>query len=545
MIITQHFLKGETPLDKLPDEDKKKYICVEVNGRLTELNHPFSYECDATLNYLDLTSNTATKIYEASLRYLVALAVKSIDSKLDCKFFYNISRSVFCRLLGRKKLHTTPSIVKKIADKMQEIVNLDVPFTRVKVSKEEALKIYHQQGLFDKISVLRYRPENFVHLYKCNAFGFDYYDYLYSPMVPSSGFLKDFILRYYEPGFLIQSPRSECGGRIPPFEDELKFARTLAGVSRWSEENQLDTATGINRFLKKYGSLSLINLAESRMNDMLAHLGQDIVSGDNAVRLICIAGPSSSGKTSFANRLTFELMSKGLRPIRISVDDFYIPKGELVPDVDIESIDAIDTTLFNDTISALIAGEEVMLPHYTFKEGVRTFSKPIVLSPNQPIIMEGIHALNTKLGTSIPEHQKYRVYISPKPQVNIDNHTPMSMTDIRLLRRITRDARTRGTDAKTTISMWPAVRNGEFKYIYPTEENADFVFDTFMSYELCAIRNYVMPLLNEIQPSDNEFATANRLKALLKYFLPIGIDDIPCNSLIREFVGGSSFKDAR
>ena len=545
MIIKGHFSKGDTPLDQLKEEDKKRYFCVEVNGHIQELTYEFPMDMDATLEFLDLHDNTASRIYETSIRYVVSLAVKSIDKRLDCKFFYNISRSIFCRLIGKKKIHITPSFVAKIAQRVHEIVAADIPFSRIKISKEDALKIYHEQGYVDKMSVLKYRPENFVHLYKSEIFDMTYYDYLYSPMVPSSGYLKDFILRFYEPGFLIQTPRSECDGKIPPFEDEIKFASTLADVSKWTELNQLDTASNVNRFIKKYGALALINLCESRMNDMLADLGRAIVSEGDIARLICVAGPSSSGKTSFANRLTYELMAKGLRPIRISIDDFYIPKGQLPKGTDIESIDAIDIDFFNKTISSLLYGEAVSLPHYTFKEGIRSFNKPIVLSPNQPIIIEGIHALNNKLASDIPAHQKYRVYISPQPQINIDNHTPMSMTDLRLLRRITRDARTRGADAKTTISMWPSVRNGEFKYIYPTEENADFVFDTFMPYEPCALRSFIMPLLNKVSIEDNEYITANRLKALMKYFLPIEITDIPCNSLIREFVGGSSFKDAR
>ncbi len=196
-------------------------------------------------------------------------------------------------------------------------------------------------------------------------------------------------------------------------------------------------------------------------------------------------------------------------------------------------------------MSKLIQGDAVPLPNYDFKEGIRTFSKPILVEDNQPIIIEGIHALNSKLTPSISEAQKYKIYIAPQPQVNIDNHTPLSMTDMRLLRRIARDSRTRGSDASDTISMWPNVRNGEFKYIYPTEENADFVFDSFFPYEPCALRNIVLPLLDKVQPTQQEYLTASRLKQMVKYFLPIPSNNIPCNSLMREFVGGSSFKDAR
>lgn len=545
MLIKVKTEAGKKALDMLVADQKKRYIAVEVNGKLEELNYIFKEDKEVELNFLDLSDINAVNIYEASLRYLVSLALKTIDPKLDCRFFYNISRSIFCRVISKKKQLITPVFVDKIFKRMKEIVELDVPFTRERVTKEEAITLYHQQGFIDKINTLKYRPENFVHLYSCEAFGIKYCDYPYSQMVPSSGYLKDFILRYYDPGFLIQTPRAECGGKIPAFEDEIKFATTLADSSKWSESNHLDTPANINRFLKRYGATALINISESRINEMLVNLVNDIVKDDHIERLICIAGPSSSGKTSFANRLTYALMSKGLRPVRISIDDFYIPRDQLSEDADLESLDSIDVDFFNTAIVSLLSGEEVRMPRFDFKSGKRTFLKPLQTNYNQPLIIEGIHALNNRLGALVPEHQKYRIYIAPQPQLNIDNHTPMSMTDLRLLRRICRDARTRGSDAKATISMWPSVRKGEFKYIYPGEENADFVFESFLPYEPCALRNLVVPLLNKVSPDDKEYATAIRLKSLLKYFLPIDTDDVPCNSLMREFIGGSSFKDAR
>jgi uridine kinase len=238
-------------------------------------------------------------------------------------------------------------------------------------------------------------------------------------------------------------------------------------------------------------------------------------------------------------------MSRGLRPIRISLDNFYTPRDRMKPDTDIESIEALDVDYFNDVMIKLISGDVVTLPVYDFKNGTRTDGHKLQLGEDQPIIIEGIHALNPQMTSGIPELQKYKIYIAPQPQLNIDYHTPLSMTDIRLLRRIARDSRTRGTSAKNTIKMWPNVRHGEFEYIYPTQENADFVFDSFVPYELSALRNIVLPELEKVKPTDEEFLTAVRLKQMVRYFLPVQIDDIPCNSLMREFVGGSSFKDAR
>lgn len=545
MIIKSHFAKNTAVLSLLKKEDEKKYYCCKINGRIRELTYVFDNDCDATVEFLDLTSADACRIYEASVRYLTALAIKTILPKADVRFFYNISRSVFCRVVTKKAFKVNTHFVQEVEDKMKQLVKEDIPLRRVKVSKEDALAKYHDEGFHDKIQVLKYRSENFVHLYEVKNNSIDYFDYLYGFLVPSTGFLTKFNCRYYNPGFLIQLPRAECHGEIPPFDDEMKFAITLASTSKWAEENNLDTVFNINKFVKTYGEMALINVSEARINNMLASLGEDITSRDSIVRLICIAGPSSSGKTSFANRLLYELMSRGLRPIRISVDNFYIPKDVLKEGTDLESIDAIDIPFFNEIMTNLIQGEAVALPVYDFKNGIRSFGKPIQVEENQPIIIEGIHALNPKLTPSIPEAQKYKIYIAPQPQVNIDNHTPVSMTDMRLLRRIARDSRTRGSDATETINMWPNVRSGEFKYIYPTQENADFVFDSFFPYEPCALRNIVLPLLDKVRPDQKEYLTASRLKQMVKYFLPIPTNNIPCNSLMREFVGGSSFKDAR
>lgn len=538
--------KGRTVLSYLPEEEGKKYICCLVNGRLRELTYTFENSEEVSLDFMDIQNAQASKIYEASLRYVVALAVKTINPKWDVKFYYNISRSIFGKILYKgKPLHINSALVKQLKATVDTLVEKDLPLQRIRTAKEEALRIYRENHFSDKVKVLTYRSEDFVHLYECKTDKLDYFDYLYSFLVPSTGYLKSYKIRFYDPGFLLQYPRSECQGQIPEFVDETKFAVTLSATSKWAENNDLDTVSGINRFIKTYGEMELINLSEARINNMLADLGSQIVNSPEHIRMICIAGPSSSGKTSFANRLRFELMARGLRPIRISMDDFYFPRADLPKGTDIESIEAIDIPFFNECMMKLISGETVLMPYYDFKDGKRKFAKELTVDENQPIIIEGIHALNSRLNQDIPQAQKYKIYISPQPQVNIDNHTPLSMTDMRLLRRIARDARTRNSSAKETISMWPNVRHGEFAYIYPTQENADFVFDSFVPYEPCALRNIVLPQLNQIKPNDPEYPVSQRLKSFVKYFLPIGITDIPCNSLMREFVGGSSYKDAR
>lgn len=547
MTLDVHAKRGDTPLSFLQEDDKKKYYCCKIDSRIHELSYKLEKDGDYKIQYFDLTSSDSCRVYETSIRYLVAMAIKEINPKLQVRFFYNISRSIFCKIVQPKSFIVTTSFVNQVESKLKELVSADIEMVRSKISKEKALEAYKNGNHVDKIKMLKYRSEDFVHLYIANHSGKVYADYLYEEMVPSTGYLKDFKLRLYNPGFVIQVPRSECAGTIPPFKDEIVFATSLTNSYKWAEENQLDTVVDTNHFIKKYDAMSLINLSESKFNNMLSDLGEDIISakGEQSIRLICVAGPSSSGKTSFANRLLYELMARGLRPIRISIDNFYIPKKQLDPKVDIESLEALDVDYFNDIILRLLQGDEVESPIYDFKSGERKYGSKIKIDDNQPIIVEGIHALNPKMSESIPDYLKYKVYIAPQPQVNIDNHTPVSMTDIRLLRRIARDARTRGSNAQETISMWPNVRAGEFNYIYPTQEYADFVFDSFLPYEPSALRNIILPLLDKIKPDCKEYTVAHRLKSMIKYYLPIQINDIPCNSLIREFVGGTSFKDAR
>lgn len=547
MTLNVDVKKGDTPLQFLKDDQKKKYYCCKINGITRELTYVFQNNEKQKIQYLDLTASEATRIFNSSIRYLIAWAVREVNPKLDIKFFYNVSRSIFCKVINPKGFKVTHELLESIKQKAEELVDLDIPFIRTKVSKEEALGYYKEQHMNDKIKIMKYRPDNFFHLYIAKDEKHFYVDYMYDHLVPSSGYLKSYLLRLYNPGFIIQVPRSECAGTIPPFNDENVFATTLTDTYNWASDNELATIGDINRFIKKYDPMSLINLSESRFNNMLSDLGREIThpSSSEKIRLICVAGPSSSGKTSFANRLLYELMARGLRPVRVSIDDFYIPKDRLKPGTDIESMDSLDVEYFNDFLIRLLEGEEVDSPSYDFKTGIRLFNSKIKIDENQPVIIEGIHALNPKMTETIPDYQKYKVYIAPQPQVNLDDHTPVSMTDMRLARRIARDSRTRGSSIQETIKMWPNVRAGEFNYIYPTQEYADFVFDSFLPYEPCALKDIIMPQLETVLPESIEYSVAHRLYNIFKYFVSIPFDDVPCNSLLREFIGGTSFKDAR
>ena len=540
--------QGQKILDLLDKKEQKKYFCAKVDGIVKSLNYTFKENGKHNIEFLDLKNQEACKIYEASLRYLATLAIKmALSEKTDVRYYYYVSRSIYGKLISKNQINFSRGIIEKIKNKMDEFISEDIKFTRVKFTKKEALDIYKKQQNLDKIQVLKYRKENYVHLYKTVCLGRSepYYDYLYEELVPSAGYLKDYEIYPYGPGFILSTPRSDFNGKIPDFVDETKFAEALSSNSKFAEQNCIDTAVGINNFLKKNEDVGLISISESRINRQLVEVTNEIINSPKEIKLVCIAGPSSSGKTSFANRLMYELMSLGKKTMRISIDNFYIPKDKMKPGTDIESLEAIDVELFNETLLKMIFGYETSLPTYDFKTNLRKFGPTFTTDGDQIIIIEGIHALNSNLTSSIPEYSKYKIYISPQPQVNIDNHTPLSMSNLRLLRRIARDSRTRGTAAKETINMWSNVRNGEFLYIYPTQENADYVFDSFYFYEPCALRNVVLPLLDEISSDDKEYTLASELKQVVKYFLPMEDKFVPCNSLMREFIGGTCFKDAK
>lgn len=527
-------------LSTLIQDDNQEYFIAKVNNRIRELSYEVYYDSD--VQFLTVRDQEAIRIYETSLRYLFAMAANRLYPDLKFRFSYNVSRSIFVQILN-EGFRVDSTMVKRISQEMRDIIEKDLPFERKIVSNEEALKIYKEWGYEDKIELLKYRPEKTVHFYNCDG----YMNYMYGYMVPSSGYLKRFALRLYSPGIIIQYPRSECNGNIPPFEDAPTFGKTLKESHKWAKATGVDSVAGLNKLVETAGDIEFINLCEAKHNRMLCELGELIEKDIENIRLICIAGPSSSGKTTFANRLRIELMSRGINPIRISMDDYYLPR-DLAPidengDPDLESINALDIPLFNQNMLDLIQGEEVQLPKFDFKLGKRVPGRVLKVPADQPIIIEGIHALNDQMTTLIPKHQKFKIYIAPQAQINLDNHNPISLTDLRLLRRIVRDKQFRNASAESTIQMWPSVRKGEFTWIYKTQEGADYVFNSLLPYELCVMRKYALPVLQNIPADSPYFSMAERLIKFLKYFVEMDDKWVPCNSLMREFIGGSCYQD--
>lgn len=537
----QHLLDGKRTILSLIEGDAKQYMTAKVNNRLRELTYELCYDCDVQL--LTLKDSDAVKVYETSLRYLIAMAFHNLYPQAEIKISYAISRSLLITVLG-KTLSMDSKLLKEVKQEMDRLIKADLPFERYALmSKEDAYKYFVDHNQQDKADVLQYRPEKVCHFYKCG----DYLNYMYGYMVPSTGFLSQYNMFCYDAGFICQYPRYEANGKIPPFADEPTFSRVLKKAHKWAEICNAETVAKMNSHVQEDTYVDFINMNETLHNDMLHELGAKIADDIENIRLICIAGPSSSGKTTFSNRLRIELMSRGITPLRISLDMYYKNRCDIPLDengeMDFEHIDALDVQLFNEHILALINGEEVELPNYQFAQGRAEHGFMTKISANTPIIIEGIHALNDQLSYSIPKHQKYKIFIAPQFQINLDMHNPISYTDIRLLRRIVRDKKYRGASAERTLEMWQSVRRGEFKWIYPYQEGCNYVYNSALTYELCVLKKYAMPALQEVSADSPYYIVANRLIKFLKYFKSMDDKWVPCNSLLREFIGGSCFAE--
>lgn len=533
-------IKKEKPfkVSELLEDNKYEYQAARVNNRIRELDYIVDKDC--TVDFLSLTDSNAVTIYQSTLRYLIIMATKRVFPKARVIFNYSISRSIFASVsnINHPFLKEDLDLIK---DELNKIIQQDIPIKRLSITKEEADKYYNEIGYKDKAKILAYRKESTVHVYECA----EYKNYMFGYMLPSTGYITSYKLKLYAPGFLIQYPRAENKGQIPDFKDEKVFQTALKEANRWGNITNASYIYQMNEIVENKKALEFINLCETRHNNQLAELGNKISQEIERIKLIAIAGPSSSGKTTFTNRLRIELKSLGIEPLMISVDNFYkksshAPKDEFGKP-DFEHIDALDRRLFDEVIYKLINKEEVQLPIYDFKTQSRTFTKPVKLGNNQPIMIEGIHALNDDLTPSITNDVKFKIYIAPQAQLHIDDHNPISLSDIRLIRRIVRDAETRNTKADQTLEMWSSVRRGEFKWIYPHQSNADYVFNSELSYELCVLKKHVLPLLEKVTTDNAYFIEANRLVKFLKYFKDINDKWIPCNSILREFIGGSIF----
>ncbi len=521
------------------DLNEKGILAATVNGRLRELTYKIS--SDVNISFLDNNHNDAIRIYESTLRYVIAMAIHNLYPEARVKYNYSISRSILAVLEPFKGILNT-AVVEAITNEVNRLIKMELAIKRKRVSIADATDIYQKMGMPEKVAILSYRDEDYVNLYECDG----YLNYMFGYMLPSTGYLNAFKLFLYNPGFIIQYPRAELKGEIPQFSDEPRFGMALRSSAKWGKIIKGNTISLINEYAKDYASsVDFVNLCEIKHSHMLGELGDMIFGNIENIRLIGIAGPTSSGKTTFSNRLRLELKSRGINPVMISIDDYYLnrsfaPRNE-DGSPDLEHVEALDIKLFNHDMLALIQGQEITLPSFDFKTGKRGKGKTIHIEENTPLIIEGIHALNETLTRSIPKHQKFNIYISPQTQLHIDSHNPISITEQRLLRRIVRDKKYRNSSVTETMSMWPSVRRGEFKWIYPTQKEANYVFNSELTYEFAVLKKHAVEQLLAVPEDSEHFIMANRLLKFLKYFKDIEDDIVPCNSLLREFIGGSCF----
>lgn len=540
--IIEYNSNQQVTIQSLISESKKyKYICARIDGRLRELSYVVKKPCKIELFGVH-NDVEAMQIYKNTLMFVVAMALHNLYPEEKMLFSNDVSRSIFIRPKNIDDKFSTSKIFK-LNQEIKRITSEDIKIERIEIKKEEAIKEYTKFNMLDKVEVLKYRDDEYIHQYVCDG----YIDYMYGYIAPSTKYVSYFNIVARNPGFLVQYPRVEENGRIPPFIPETVYEKTLEDARSLASKLNVGTIADINNFIEKYGDNDLIQTSETIITNQLAEVGEMIVNSPSKIKLICVAGPSSSSKTTFSNRLRLELMSRGLFPIRISLDDYYIERDKLPVEedgsVDFETIRALDIQLFNENMFDLIEGKEVTLPYFNFQTGKSEKGRTLKLGDNQPIIVEGIHALSEEMTASIPSENKFKIYIAPQAQINIDDHSPISLTDLRMLRRIVRDYQFRNSDVEYTLNMWPKVRNGEFNWIYNTQQEADYVFNSFMFYELCVMKNHAYPLLNKVGKDSPYYAITRRLILFLKYFKTIDESTIPSNSLIREFIGGSCFKD--
>ena len=513
---------------------------VKENGKISELYK--EAKKDATLDFVTLSDPIGHKTYERSAIMLCVKAFYDVTGKdysKKVRVEFVVGNGYYCSLEGDIK--ATPELVDKVKARMRELVLMDLPFLKYNFNKDDAIELFEKNMFSDKASLFKYRIGSNVNVYALE----DYYDYYYGYMLSSTGCVKWFDLIPYDEGFMLVIPNAQTPTKLDPYVDRPNLFKTLKNSERWGQKIGISTVGDLNDAVCNGSINDLILVEEALQERRIGEIAKQIADR-GGVKFVMIAGPSSSGKTTFSHRLSIQLRTYGLTPHPIGVDDYFVDR-EFTPkdekgEYNFECLEAIDVEQFNKDMTRLLAGETVELPSFNFKAGKREYKGNFkTLGPNDILVIEGIHGLNPKMSYSLPEESKFKIYISALTSINIDGHNRIPTTDGRLFRRMVRDARTRGTSAKNTIKMWPSVRRGEEENIFPFQENADAMFNSILLYELAAFKTYAEPLLFDISKDEPEYYEAKRLLKFLNYFVGIDPKVVPNNSICREFIGGSYF----
>lgn len=521
--------------------EEGQIVLAYRNGHLCELHKTVTE--DAEISFVSTTDKIGFSTYKRSVILMMMKAFQDVlkerGTRGRIRLLFSLSKGFFCEL-DRSKEPLTEELLKAVETRMKEMVEENIPIEKYTYQSHDLMKRFKAQGRYDKEKLFKYRRASNANVYRLNG----YEDYYYGFMVPSTGYLKHFALYPYETGFVLQLPERKAPDVVPEFRPQHKLFSVLKQSDDWSVMLNVDTVGGLNDAIANGDINDLMLVQEALQEKNIAKIAERIKEEDK--KIILIAGPSSSGKTSFSHRLSIQLRALGMTPHPIALDNYFVDREHTPKDADgnydFESIEAVDIKQFNEDMVKLLNGEEISMPTFNFLIGKREYKgDTLCLQKNDVLVIEGIHGLNPRMSEKLPDESKFKVYISALTQLNVDEHNRIATTDGRLIRRIVRDARTRGNSAKRTIAMWDSVRRGEEKNIFPYQEEADAMFNSALIYELSMIKPYVEPLLFAIRPDEPEYQEAKRLLKFLDYFLGVSSENIPNNSILREFVGGSCF----
>lgn len=544
--VVKEYEKG-TPFSVLAAEYQQEYkddiVLVLFNNRLYELSREIDQ--DGTLSFITTGDKAGRKAYRRSVTLLMQRGVyelaKKEEKEMSVRVEHSISQGYYCELFGKDgKIIPDNTYILKLKMEMMRLVDEKRPIEKRSMPTNEAVKLFRELGMYDKERLFHYRRSSRVNVYSIG----NYMDYYYGYMVPDTGYLKYFDLELYDEGFVVLFPDKNTR-MTAEFKPSHKLFHVLKESVEWSDKLDIRTIGALNDAVAQGKIQDVILVSEALMERKIGKLAEEIAAQPDK-KFVMIAGPSSSGKTTFSHRLSIQLRAQGLHPHPIALDDYYVNREDTPRDengkYNFECLEALDIELFNHDMSALLAGEKIELPTYNFRTGLREYKgNSKQLGKNDILVLEGIHGLNDKLSYSLPKSSKLKIYISALTQLNIDEHNNLPTTDGRIIRRIVRDARTRNITAKQTIAMWDSVRRGEEQYIFPFQEEADIMFNSALIYELAVLKQYAEPLLFEIDKDCPEYVEAKRLLKFLDYFLPVPSEEIGRNSILREFIGGSCF----
>lgn len=515
-------------------------ILVMADGKLRELQKKLKGDC--TLEFVTTKDHIGFETYKRTVCLVLLRAIYDVAGKENIEkvmIHYSVGNGYYFTMAGKAVLDQ--HFLDNVKTRMQELADMCTPIGKRSVNTDDAVSLFHHHRMYDKEKLFRFRRVSKVNIYNIGY----YEDYFYGYMADHAGYVKYFDLKLYDEGFVLELPTRKNPSVISPFRPEGKIFQVQKESQEWAEKMDISYVGDLNDHITKEGISNILLVQEALQEAKISDIAQRIVLEGNK-KFIMIAGPSSSGKTSFSHRLSIQLLAHGMKPHPIGIDNYFKNREETPLDEygekNYECLEAIDVEQFNKDMLALLRGERIELPVFNFKTGHREYKGDFLqLGPEDVLVIEGIHGLNDKLSYALPAESKFKIYISALTQLNIDEHNRIPTTDGRLLRRIVRDARTRGTSAKDTIARWPSVRRGEGANIFPYQEQADVMFNSALVYELACLKVYAEPLLFGIDKSEPEYLEAKRLLKFLDYFISVPSEDIPHNSLLREFVGGSCF----